>query len=166
MPILDLEDFEYHAALVSAINERELDVLVFSPIFVFLVDWAARNGVLGESLRSCGVFAERYPKLLEGKESFSSFVVDVLDGKLTESLFSGEVVQFVKDYIEYDGYVHDLTAVYSTNIGDLPWDFEKSEDLYETINASRKNYEENKRNFLELVVFTDPASLKREREAE
>jgi hypothetical protein len=144
MPIIELEDFEYHAAIASVINDRELSELAFSAMFVFLVNWAAKNDVLGEELKTCSVFAERYPKLLQGNESFSSFVLDVLDGKLTTSSFSDEVVQFIKDYVEYDDYVSDLTAVYSTNIGALPENFEKAEVLYKAINTSRKNYKENK----------------------
>lgn len=166
MPIIELEDFEYHAAIASAVNEREICELDFSPMFVFLVDWAARNGVLGKALRGNSVFSERYPKLLEGRDFFSSFLLEVLDGKLTESMFSEEVVQFVKDYVEYDGYVCDLRAVYLNNIGALPDSFQKADDLYKAIDTSRKNYEENRRNFPDLVVFTDPGQLRRERGVE
>lgn len=163
MPIIELDDFEYHVDVVSALNGVQLDELAFSPIFVFLIDWAVKNNVLGEELKNCKVFNDRYPKLLEGKDTFSAFVLDVLDGKLTETNFADEVVPFIKDYIDYDGYVEDLTKVYATNIGVLPNNFENSELLYEAINVARENYLQNKVNFPDLVVFSDPEQLLKER---
>lgn len=159
MAILELDDFEFHADIMSAINERELDKLSFSPIFVFLIAWAVKNNCLGEELKRYAAFNENYPKLLSGGISFSDFVLNVLDGKLLESSFSSEALPFIKDYIEYDGYVEDLTKVYKTNLGILPINLKLTDSLYDAINESRKNYEINKNNFPDLIVFTDPDEL-------
>lgn len=159
MTILELDDFEFHADIMSALNERELDELSFSQMFVFLIDWAVKNNCLGEELKRCAVFNENYPKLLSGDISFSDFVLNVLDGKLIDSNFSSEALPFIKDYIEYDGYVDDLAKVYKTNLGILPANLKLTGSLCGAINESRKNYEINKNNFPDLIVFTDPDEL-------
>jgi len=159
MAILELDDFGFHVEILSALNERELNELSFSPMFVFLIDWAVKNDCIGEELKQCEVFKENYPKLLNGEVSFPDFVMDVLDGKLTETNFSKESLPFIKDYIEYDGYVEDLTKVYKTNLGAFPNDLDSSGALYNAINESRKNYEINKSNFPDLIVFSDPEEL-------
>ncbi len=162
MPLLELDDFDIHSELTSVLNGTEQNELAFCPMFVFLICWAAESNFLGLELKSCEVFSKYYPKLRQGEISFEKFVLDVLDGKLTESNFSDEVSEFVKDYIECEGYVVDLTRLYNTNVGDLPSDFKEFDMLCKFINMSRKNYGENKLNYPDLVVFSDPEQLKRE----
>jgi len=159
MIILQLDDFEYHVELSSSLNGEEANVLVFCPMFVFLVDWAFKNNLLSDSFVGSGNFILQYRKLVTGEYSFSNFVTETLEGKLFESHFKDEAKVFIKDYIEFDGFINDLTKVFSTNLGALPKSFENSEALYKAINLSRKNYEINQLNFSNLVVFSNPEEL-------
>ena len=49
-------------------------------------------------------------------------------------MFKNDIRGFVEEYVEFDGYVKDLTDVFMTNIGDLPSSFAKMEVLHKKIN--------------------------------
>lgn len=159
MTILELEDFDIHAGILSVVNEKELGLYAFSPLFVYLIYWAEKNGFLGDKLKNDESFKSSYRALLDSKMSFSYFVQTSLMDRLEEDYFDDEVLEFVIDYIEMDGYVLDLTQYFDVNIGSLPDSLEKVKDFKEVIEKSMANYKVNKKNFPELAVFTDPDEL-------
>jgi hypothetical protein len=93
-------------------------------------------------------------------EVTKSFFTSVFNWSFID--YGSEYTAFA-DQIGYDGYIEDLTKVYATNIGVLPNNFEKSRNFYEAISTSRKNYEKNKLNYPDLVVFSDSEQLIKER---
>ena len=159
MSILELEDFDMHAGIVSVLNEKELGLEAFSPLFVYIVIWAAENDFLGMRLKNDKSFISSYRALLDSKISFSTFVEVSLQNKLEEDYFNSEVLEFIIDYIEIDGYMEDLTRYFRVNMGLLPESIEKAKDFKSVIDRSMENYKINKENFPELAVFTDPKEL-------
>ncbi|MBO9492364.1 hypothetical protein J7384_18525 [Endozoicomonas sp. G2_1] len=162
MDIIDLEEYEFHAAMLSVLNNRALSILDFSPLVVFLLDWAKTNNFLDQTYFDKYIGEDKYSKLKLGKISFSEFVLREMKGILSSKFFINEVRCFVEDYCEYSGYSEDLTEVFQTNIGNLPVTFDDIGILYNKINESRSNYLENKINFPELIIFRDPELLKKE----
>ncbi|MFT4807937.1 MAG: hypothetical protein ACI9LX_001260 [Paraglaciecola sp.] len=161
MDIIDLEDYEIHAAITSALNSRVISPIDFAPLIIFLIEWAKLNQFIEQSSFDQIIGEDTYKKLKLGAVTFNEFVLEVMDGVLPSNIFKTEVREFVEEYVEFDGYVKDLTDIFKTNIGDLPRDFSKMEKLNETISYSRENYLNNKTNFPELVSFVDPEKFKK-----
>lgn len=94
---------------------------------------------------------------MDGKISFVDFVLNALDGKLLDTNFSDGMRQFVRDYVEYDGYSEDLVRSFGVNLWELPHSFDNAAKLYDAIDVSLKNYRKNKETNPELVSFADNA---------
>lgn len=155
MNLLTLEDFEYHAQIASVLNGIALNELSFSPMFVFLITWAEKANHLSESVLTCSQFMESFKKLKAEQVSFEQFVINTLDGKLKESMFKDDSVNFIRDYIEFDGYVEDITNTFNTNLGVMPHNFNQFGELYSLINCSFYNYHVNKLKYPDLVIFEE-----------
>ena len=165
MILLELENFDIAAEFAEALDGIEINELVFSPMFVFIIDWAYKRGKLDDEVKECGPFIDRYPELLAGKISFSDFVLDVLDSKIIDTNFTNDIRGFISDYIEYDGYQDDLVDVFKiSNLWFLKDNFDKSEKLYKRIDKSFENYIINKENYPDLIIFYDPEQLKKEQD--
>lgn len=161
MELIDLEDYEFQAAITSVLNNRIVSPIDFAPMIIFLIEWAKLNEFIDQIYFDKTIGEDKYEELKLGKVTFNEFVLEAMDGILSSSIFKTEVREFIEDYVEFDGYVHDLTNVFNTNIGDLPDSYTKMNELDKTINNSRKNYLENKINFPELVSFIEPERFKK-----
>ncbi|MDH5181970.1 MAG: hypothetical protein OEY07_20085, partial [Gammaproteobacteria bacterium] len=161
MIILELEDFDYWAD--NQVTGKD-GVLVFSPMFVFLIDWAYKFNKIDESLLKEPEFNNAYLALSKNKIKFSEFVLDILDEKLLDTYFTEEARQFICDYIEYDGYMNDLSSTFKCAMWELPHELINTNILYDKINRSLANYIKNKSNYPDLCVFTDPEELKRQQD--
>ena len=162
MDLIDLEDYEFHAAITSVLNSRIVSPVDFSPMIIFLVDWAKENKFIQQTYFEKIIGEDDYKKLKLGKVTFNDVVLERMDGKLSSRMFKNDIRGFVEEYVEFDGYVKDLTDVFMTNIGDLPSSFAKMEVLHKKINESRENYLKNKTNFPDLVSFIEPEQFKKE----
>lgn len=143
-----------------AVNES-----IFSPVIVFIIDWALSRGLLDKAIKEEQSFIEAIENLRAGKLSFVDFVFDVMDTKLPLETFSEEITQFIKDYFEYDGYFDDLLKSYEiSNLWFLPHDFSAKENFYKQIDTSLANYTENKRHHPKLILFQDPLEVEKYRD--
>ena len=150
MILFELDDFDYWVEhdVVSGNGEA-----TFSPMFVFLIDWAAKRNCLDESFTSSSVMWNLYQDMVAGKVSMTEFVLDALDGKLLADYFSESVRGFISDYVEYDGYSKDLVDCFKVNMWELPHDLNESETLYRQIDRSFKNYSKNLMHNPDIVSF-------------
>ncbi|MFQ3251491.1 MAG: hypothetical protein ACI9O6_003341 [Glaciecola sp.] len=156
--IIDLNDFDFHCVVMSSLNKKDLSLLDFSPMIIYLVCWAYEYHELTEGFTNAE--SQKLALLKAGDVSFFEFTETVLEGRLESEIFKKGARSFVKDYYEYGGYIDDLTSVFSTNIANLPLNLINISGLYQAINKSRINYYINKSNFPELIVFRDPEQLK------
>lgn len=165
MILLELEDFDCMTEFAEALDGIKINELVFSPMFVFIIDWAYKREKLDDEVKESAPFKDRYPKLLSKKITFSEFVLDVLDSKIIDTNFTSDIRKFISDYVEYDGYRNDLLETFKiSNLWFLKDNFEKTDQLYKRLDKSFENYIINKENYPELIIFYDPEQLKKERD--
>lgn len=148
MILLELDNFDDWALVAG-----EKGIGAFSPLFVYLIHWAAENNKLDESFIKEAAFSDGYSKLLSGELSFTNFALDILDGKLADSYFAPEIRKFMHDYIDYDGYIDDLSNYFKLNMWELPCDLEQSRALFEIIDKSYENYEKNQKSNPDIISF-------------
>lgn len=152
MILFELDDFNYWVDN-SVTGGRGTEV--FAPMFVFLVDWAVKRGQSEEAFISDPILSKLYSDLITEKISFVEFVFDGLDGKLLDTNFAEDIRDFVRDYVEYDGYSNDLVGSLKVNLWELPNNFKYTKSLYDAIDRSLKNYKRNKVINPEIISFSD-----------
>lgn len=162
--LLEIDDFDICYEFAEMLDGVELDSDSFCPLFVFIIDWAASRGYLGDALSQHEPFNNALKKLHQGNMPFSDFVYGLLDSKLTLDCFSESVSSFIKDYIRHDEYSEDIRKSYGiSNVWFLPDNFSGSERLYGYIDAAMNNYIENKKHHPKLALFDDPREVEKYR---
>lgn len=157
MAIIELDDFDAWSDLGLVDIE---DIVLFSPMLVFLIDWAESRGNLSKDLLAMELFKKKFEDMKSSEISMKEFVFDALDSKIVGSNFKDLVIStFIEDYVTLGEYQDNLMEIFQVELFKLPNNFDQSEQLYRRIDTAFSNYIENKKTFPNLSSFDDPDFL-------
>ena len=95
MIIFEIDDFDYWSD--NSVVDGD-SATIFSPMFIFIIDWAYKNNHLDISLSNESTFNNAYKDIVDKKCNFKSFLLNTLDSKLLDTYFTINIRKFICDY--------------------------------------------------------------------